>query len=424
MEKITMTQKELARYGIIENLLGGAINGTEASMQAGLSVRHVRRLKKRVLTLGASGIIHGARGKPGNRRIDEKLTIRAISHIKKDYHDFGPTLAAEMLDERNGVKLSVTAVKRIMVQAGIWTVKPKKPIKYRKRRKRKDYRGEMAQFDGSYHDWFEQDKQDCLLASKDDATGCVVARFAPHEGVIPVLGFWKRYVKKHGKPLSVYLDRYSTYKVNIKSAKDNLTQFERVMEKVLDIEVIHARSPQAKGRIENLFGTFQDRLIKEMRLEGIKDPVTANRFLEEVFLPKYNAKFNVMPAKKKDIHRKLTSWEKANLDSIFSRQNFRRLNNDFTVRHNNCWYQLKEAQPVAVRPGDDILVEERTDGRIYLLKNEKYLDYGKIPERPPKILMELKRKARIGHPQPANHPWKGNWEVKTRVPEPLISYTY
>lgn len=423
-----MTQKELARYEIIKNLLNGIINGTEASMQTGLSLRHIRRIKKRVRILGASGIIHSARGKPGNRRVDEVTIRKAISLIKEHYHDFGPTLTQEKLDERDGIKLSVTAVKKIMVDSEIWVVKAKKPIKYRRRRKRKEYPGEMVQFDGSYHDWFENNKEHCLLAGKDDATGYVTARFAPHEGVIPVLGFWKMYVKKHGKPLSVYLDRYSTYKVNIKSAKENLTQFERVMEKTLDIEVIHARSAQAKGRIENLFGTFQDRLIKEMRLEGIKDPTSGNRFLEEVFLPKYNAKFNVTPAKKKDMHRKLNSREKSNLNSIFSRQNFRRLNNDFTVRHKNCWYQLKEDQPIALRPGDDVLVEERTNGKIYILKNDKFLNYELLPARPPKILEEIRNnqenRRRTGHPVPANHPWRGNWKIKTRTPEPLISYTY
>jgi transposase InsO family protein len=232
-----------------------------------------------------------------------------------------------------------------------------------------------------------------------------------------VFGYWEKYLLRYGKPLSTYVDRLKTYK-----AKE-LSQFEQAM-KELGIEVIHARSPQAKGRIERVFGTLQDRLVKELRLSGIKDPVAANRFLEEVFLPGYNAKFNVTPLKKADMHQRLTCHEKANLKSILARKTFRNVNNDFTVRHNNCWYQLGESQPTAVRPGDDVLMEERTNGKLYVLKNQKTLNYEKLSERPAKIIVELKRKERIGHPVPTDHPWKSGFRVKVRVPEPLISYTY
>jgi len=151
--------------------------------------------------------------------------------------------------------------------------------------------------------------------------------------------------------LSVYVDRrFKNYKAS------NLSQFERVM-KELGIGVIHARSPQAKGRIERVFGTLQNGLVKELRLAGVKEPAAANRFLEEVFLPRYNARFNVVPAKQKNLHYELTPYEKAIMASILARKTFRHVNNDFTVRHNNCWYQLEEKQPVSVRPGgDDVLV--------------------------------------------------------------------
>jgi len=406
MELITMTSRELTRYAVIKNLLEGKINGTQAAAKLGLSLRQVKRIKARVKTLGERGIAHASRGRPGNHRIDGILVDSVIEQIKKEYFDYGPTLAQEYLFERDGLDLSVSTVRRIMVARGIWIPGKRKRKEYRSWRKRKDCLGELVQFDGSYHDWFETGEEDCLLGAIDDATGRVTARFAPDEGVVAVFDFWKRYIKQCGKPKSIYLDRLSTYKVNIKGAEDNLTQFERAMAKQLDVRIIHASSPQAKGRVEKLFGTLQDRLVKALRLEGIKDPQAANIFLEKTFLPKFNAKFAVKPAKENDLHRELNEWEKVNLDQILSVQHFRVVGNDYTVRFNGKWYQLLREQPVPVRPGEDIVLEERIDGSLVFSKNRKPLHYKALPQRPPKIAAAVEKKARVRPPLPMSHPWK------------------
>jgi hypothetical protein len=419
-----MTQKELSRYEILKNLIARRIKEKQAAIQMGLSIRHIRRLKREVIRKGARGIIHKNRGKESHNKINDEIRRLVTAHIKKDYLDFGPTLAQEKLDERNNIKLSVPTVRAIMIKEGIWQVKGKRKTEYHAMRERKEHLGELVQFDGSYHDWFENGEKHCLLAGIDDSTGYVIAKFAPHEGSIPVFSYWKKYLLQYGKPVNIYVDKLNTYKVNIKSALANLSQFERAMEK-LGIEVIHARSPQAKGRVERLFGTFQDRLIKEMRLEGIKNPKIANKFLEKVFLPKFNAKFNVIPKKETDLHRKLNSLEKKNLDQILSVQNRRCVNNDFTVRFWNRWFQLKENQSITVRRGDDILIEERVNGKMYMRKDDKYLNYIPLSEKPAKIIAELQKEGvKINQNQTQKcHNRKPFWKV-IRESEPLISYTY
>jgi len=424
MQTFTMTQRDLARYETIKSLIAKWITEKQAAAQLSLSVRQVRRMKRAVIEKGPGGVIHKNRGRASNNKLDVVIRDLVVAHIKKEYPDFGPTLAMEKLEERNGIKLSVPTIRTIMIEAGIWQPKVVKKTEYHAMRDRREHLGELVQFDGSYHDWFETGAKHCLLLGIDDATGKVYARFAPHEGCIPVFAYWKKYFLRYGKPVSVYVDRLNTYKVNIKSALNNLSQFERAMEE-LGIKVIHACSPQAKGRVERVFGTFQDRLIKEMRLAGIKDPKTANRFLEEVFLPKYNERFNVMPKKGNDLHRKLNALEKNNLGQTLSVQNIRCVNNDFTVRFESRWFQLAQDQPLTVRKGDDVILEERTNGKLYFRKDDKYLSYTPIAERPAKIIMQLREegiKIKQEQARKRRHQ-KPFWEV-VREPEPLISYTY
>jgi hypothetical protein len=278
----------------------------------------------------------------------------------------------------------------------------------------------MEQFDGSYHDWFEGRlldtngqplKEACLLAAIDDATGKLTKlKFDGSEGVVPVDTFWKEYTESLGKPLKIYLDRGSTYKVNNKHLFDDptvLTQFERAMED-LRIKVIHANSPQAKGRIERLFKTLQDRLVKELRLAGINTIAEANEFLEKIFIPKYNEKFSVVPKKPDNLHTPLTEVELTRINNIFSIQTYRNVNNDFTIRFKGRWFQLKEQQPTLVLRKDQIFVEEHLDGSIHMNLRDHYLDFVELPQRPEKVKMHvtgLTKERQIWKP-PMNHPWK------------------
>ena len=320
-----------------------------------------------------------------------------------------------------------------MIEEKLWKPKPKKQNKeYRTWRPRKEYYGEMQQFDGSYHHWFEDRAPEfCLLASIDDAASQITqAEFVKHEGVKPAFAFWHKYAETKGKPVSIYLDRHSTYKINSKPLFDDpkaLTQFERAM-KDLDIQVIHAYSPQAKGRIEKLFGTLQDRLIKELRLAKINTVEEANRFLQESFIPKFNQKFAVLPAKKRDLHRKLTKIDTTNLDKIFSEQNIRMVNNDFTIRLKGQWFQLCETQPTLVLRKSKVMIEEHLNGKLFISLKNKYLNYTVLPQRPQKVIKMcvtgLTRQKQTWQPT-TNHPWKKPFifsdKFKTKVEEKQLA---
>lgn len=412
---ITMSPKEIKKYDVIKKIINKELNGREASKLLNLTIRHIRRLKKRVAKNGIKGLIHGNRGKRSNRKIADKERQNIVNLISKHYHDFGPLLTSEKLEERHKIKRDKGTIRTIMIEEEIWKPKQKKKEKHREWRQRKASLGEMIQYDGSYEYWFEErgDKC-CLLAGIDDANSQVWAKFDEHEGVEPTFNFWRGYIEQFGKPYSVYVDKFSTYSMNHKLAKENpdtLTQFQRAMEKGLNIEIIHAGSAEAKGRVEKLFRTLQDRLIKEMRLKNISTIEKANEFLKKEFLKKFNNKFMVEPRSKTNLHKKLTKLELTQLDSIFSRQYQRTVKNDFTVYHGKKKYQLTDDQPATVCKQDKITAEERMDKTIHFRLRGKYLNYELLPDEPRKLNSKDKTakwvlpKTKVRTP-PANHPWR------------------
>ena len=411
---ITMSLTEIKKYDIIKKVIGKELNGSEAAEMLGLTVRHVRRLKRKVDKNGIKGLIHGNRGKPSNRRMPDNEKSKIADLIREHYSDFGPLLATEKLAERHKINRDKSTVRSIMIKEGIWTPEAKKKETHREWRQRKACKGEMIQYDGSYDHWFEdRGGEVCLLASIDDADSNVRARFDEHEGVEPTFNFWRGYIEHYGKPNSIYVDKFSTYSMNHKLAKENpdtLTQFERAM-KELNIGIIHAHSPQAKGRVEKLFKTLQDRLTKELRLNGISTIKEANEFLEKVFLPKFNAKFMVEPRSKADLHKKLNEQEKNKLDPIFSRQYRRVVGNDFTVSHKKNCYQLEKIQPTTIYKQDIVIVEEQIGQAIRFRLRGKYLNYKLLPEKPKKINSSKNNLQWViprstAHIPPANHPWR------------------
>jgi transposase len=423
MTFLQMSKKEIDRYGIISRLLQKEINGTDAAKILKLSVRQVKRLKVRVKDNGAAGLIHANRGKPSNRKMPEKERSTIVKLLRKFYADFKPAFAAEKLREDHSIVHDPKTIRQIMTKEGLWHPKQKRRQKqqHRQWRERKDHYGEMEQFDGSYHDWFEgRAPECCLLASIDDATGTVTyAQFAQDEGVIPVFAFWKEYLTIHGKPRTIYLDKFSTYQMNHEAARENhdmLTQFQRAMRQ-LTIEPISANSPQAKGRVERLFHTLQDRLSKELRLAGISDIPSANKFLIEVFLPRFNNRFAVPAKSKVNLHRKPSAQEQKELPSILSRHTGRTIQNDFTFSFKNQWYQLTEQQPATVCKKDRVVVEEHTNGEIKIQLRGKYLNYQVLPERPkrPAIKSWVLPTAKTEKPKSTkpqwkpsrDHPWRG-----------------
>lgn len=420
MADIIHTSEEQYKLDVITKILKKEIKPGMAAKLLGISTRQVRRLKKNVSQDGISAVVHKLKGKRSNHHIDPLIKEKVLAVLNKTYADFKPTFATEKLEEYHDVKISYGTTRLWMIENGLWkSRKQKKTREYRTWRPRKEYFGEMEQFDGSYHLWFEKRYLNqeglpievCLLASIDDATGKITkAEFTANEGIAAVFSFWKGYALDIGKPLIIYLDKFSTYKINHKSAVDNhelMTQFQRAMLD-LGINLISAHSAQAKGRVERLFLTLQDRLVKEMRLANISTPEEGSKFLKEVFLPKFNGRFTVIPVKEGDVHRKLSEIDKNNLNRIFSVQSGRRVNNDFTVQFKNHWYQLAELQPTTVRASDKVTVEEWLSGDIHFSLREMYLSYTILPERPKKIKQPplILTTHRLNWKPPINHPWR------------------
>lgn len=420
---ITMTEKESRRYDIIKNLINKKIDGTQASIQLNLSVRQTKRLKAKIKKYGISGIIHGNRGKESNRKIDDQLVDKATRIIENNYSDFTSQLTYEKLTEIHNISLSYSTVRRIRISNELSTVKKRKTNKkYYAQRERKESYGEMSQFDGSYHDWLEGrcvdqglEEEQCLLLAVDDATGEPTARLDKNESIEATFRFWKEYVVEKGKPMSVYLDKFSTYKVNHKNAEDNQefkTQFQRTMNE-LGIKVIFAHSPQAKGRVERMNGTFQDRLVKELRLVKINNIQDVNRFIKKEFIPKFSKKFNVLAKKKGNLHTRLTKPEKNNLDHIFSIKKTRKVRNDFVVQYQNRYFQLDEMQTTTIYKKDKVIVEKHLDKSIHICKKtnfkNKYLNFKELSTKPVKEI-ELKLPAittyKSEYIPPVNHPWR------------------
>ena len=410
-----MTTIERLRLTVIEELSDGQINGTTAANKLNLSVRQVKRLKSKFKDKGHDGLIHGSRGKPGNRKIDINLENNIVKIINDKYHDFGPLLACEKLQELHGITLSDETIRAIMIRHNIWKKHKRRRSEYFSWRERRSSFGQLQQFDGSYHDWFEGRNPNlpevCLLTAIDDATGKMTyVKFGTNESTNAVFKFWWEYLELNGIPGEIYLDKFSTYKINHPAAVDNpelMTQFKRAM-KSLGVNVIPANSAQAKGRVERLNGTLQDRMVKEMRLAGVSTIESANIFLKEKFIPFFNSRFAVIPRSKDDCHRILDISTKLKLGGIFSKHYVRGINNDFTVQYNTKWYQLKEIQPTTIFKTEKVMIEERLDNTIKIKYKNHYLNFFLLPEKPlkvkssPVILTEHK----INWIPPIDHPWR------------------
>jgi len=380
-----MSQKEINRYAIIKRLVNREINGTEAANLLKLSVRQTKRLKAKVKKQGPQGLIHGSRGQKSHNQIPLREQAKIVSLLYGRYPDFKPTLASEKLRENHGISRDPKTIRQIMIAQGLWQPKKKKQSEHRQWRQRKSFFGEMQQFDGSYEYWLEdRGPYCCLQLAVDDATGKIThGRFDSDEGVFPTFAFWQEYLRKNGKPVSIYLDQFSTYKMTQKVAQDNhdtKTQFQRAIAE-LNIELITAYSPQAKGRVERIFGTLQDRLVKEMRLRNISTIEQTNLFLQREFIPWYNRRFAVEARGKANLHQALTKKEEQRLNHIFTRQKERTVQNDFTVSYQNQWYQLVKGQPVTICKQDKVTVEENQAGQIQIRLRGKYLNYQPIPKR-------------------------------------------
>lgn len=406
---LKVTNEELRKLKVIEQVIEKRIKQRKAAELLDLSVRQLIRLVKRVRRGGIQGLIHRLRGKVSNHKHEEQFKQRILELCRKKYVGFGPTLASEKLEELNKLSINRETLRQWLLEEGLWELK-RKADKHLEWRERKASFGEMTQVDGSHHDWLEgRGSELVLMGYIDDAMSNVFARFYDYEGTLPAMDSFYRYTKKYGLPHSIYIDRLSAYqgsgKPDLEEELAGIThkksQFERALEE-LGVRVIHAQSPQAKGRIERLFRTFQDRLIKEMRLAQIKTKDEANRFLI-TYLPKYNQRFSVKARNEGNLHRLPPRDQK--LKQILSIQEKRVIRNDNTIRHEKKLYQIL-TQWNGRKP-KHVILEERLDGKLYVTARGKALRYLEIKE--PSKQMEVKQKAlkpiETFIPR-ADHPWR------------------
>ncbi len=402
---IAMTQEELKRLHVIRKALDKSITQVEAANIIGVSLRQVQRIARAVRAEGNKGIINKARGQLSNRALPNKIKDKALKLYKEKYHDFGPTLGSEKLFEIDKIKLNDETLRLWLLKAGI-PYKKRKARPHRQWRERKHSFGEMVQMDGSHHDWFEARGPECVFMGYiDDATGRPFGRFYPYEGTLPAMDSFVRYIKKYGIPVSLYLDKHPTYKSTKKQTIEDelnniepMSQFSRAVNE-LGVNVIYAGSPQAKGRIERLFNTFQNRLIKEMRLKGIKTIEQANKFLG-CYLPTYSRRFSVEPVNDANLHRAIPAGLCFN--KIFCIKTKRALRNDYTIAHDEKLYQIEDN--VRTR---EVTVEERIDGSMLITYKSLSLKFKEITARPKK---ELEKSLTLGPKKiyipPKDHPWR------------------
>jgi transposase InsO family protein len=410
MKRLELTQGEIDKMIILERIKNNDLTQEEAAKIMKLSSRQVRRKLKRYITAGAEGLVHKNRGKRSNRAIRASIVEEIFHLIKSKYSQLrekaGPTFIAEQLKKNDGISIDHETLRRLMITRGQWVVYNKKKIVHQWR-ERKHHFGELVQVDGSYHAWFGMEKS-TLIAFIDDATGKILwAEFVNRESTENLANSTKDYIKQYGRPLALYSDRGSTYKVN--NSKDSInhkTQYQRMLQEV-NIELIHARSPQAKGRVERLFKTLQDRLVKELELAKIITHDAANHYLKTIYIPEHNAKFAVEPLEKADFHRPLDTF---NLNAIFCIKFDRIINNDYTVCFKDKWFQLDKSQKEFIRRGQKVELHQHFDGTVDIVRNHSRLVFKRITKQKTKTKSlpkeDMRGKNRANYKPPASHPWR------------------
>jgi transposase len=390
------TMKEVKRYQIVQNTIEKKLTQKEAAKILKLTTRQIRNIKKRITEEGEIGIIHRSRGKPSNNKIPEEIKQKILELSKTKYAGFRPTFLAEKLEELENILVSRETVRKILTEEKIW--KPKNLHEsFRKRRDRRETRGELIQLDGSIHDWFGTGEKCWLINFADDATSEQWGKFTESESTQSLMQCVKEYILKFGCPAAFYVDKDSIYRVNRPqtieeqlSDEEPVTQFTRAMNE-LGIEVICANSPQAKGRVERSFKTHQDRLVKENILRGIKNIEDGNKYLPEYY-EKHNKKFGVLPKSDEDSHIPLP--KNTNIDGILSFQVKRSIAKDYTVQYKSRIYQLLEIQKHNVLTRNKVIVENHLDGSIHIRYKDVYLNYEEITDKQAIKQIEIEKKVK------------------------------
>lgn len=395
MSEFLMSAKEYDRLDILRKVQNKSLTQIKAAELLKVSDRQVRNLLKALNAKGLETIISKKRGKPSNHQYKPSNKEKILRLICTKYQDFGPTFASEKLLENEELKVSRETLRKWMIEKHLWIPKIKKK-KVHFLRQRKEYFGEMLQGDGSHHDWFENGQFCALIYFIDDATGMITAaRFDKEESLSSYAKLLKEQLEKYGKPWTLYTDRFSVFETR---RGENLTQFRRML-KDLDIGWIGANSPQAKGRIERCNRTLQDRLVKEMRLRGIKTIEEGNEYLKE-YIAKHNQIFSKKAIKEVNLNRPLDG--KLDITRTLSRYEERTTKNDLTFQFHKIHYRILESQ----LSGKKIEIRMDWEGKMRVFQKEKELRYKRVEDLFIEEKKELVWKEKKSKPLSYKHPWK------------------
>lgn len=375
--KLPMGQKELLRSRVMAKVAEGQMQLNEASIRLKISYRQAKRIYSRYQKSGEEGLLHGLQGRASNNHLDSNVVTRVVEIYQKSYMGFGPTLASEKLAEREGIVIGAESLRQLLIKEGLWQRK-KRPRGYHARRQPRERFGELVQFDGSDHDWFEErGPRCCLMNMVDDATGKTLSFLNPKETTEAAMRLLWAWINRYGIPQAVYCDRKNAFVIDREpTIEEQLkgiapkSHFQRACER-LGIEVIIAYSPEAKGRVERNHGVYQDRFVKELRLEGISTIEEANAFLATKYIPNINKKFAKPPIAPEDAHVPLLSA--VNLDDIFCREARRVVSRDYVIQFERHLLQIPRETLPRPRPGERVTIRVWLDESLHVYWKEKPL---------------------------------------------------
>ena len=410
-----MRQEQKGRIDVLESVRKKVMRLKEAAVVLGISYRQCRRIYRRYLYEGECGLIHRLVGRPSNRAIDPGPREGILERYKERYPDFGPTLAAEKLNLDGYKRIDHETLRRWLVKEGLWH-KRRKRSGHRTWRQRRAHFGELVQMDGSIHQWFEDraDGDYCLMNMVDDATGVTMSLFDKEETTACAMMLLWEWIECYGIPAALYTDGKNVYvpseKSNLRAQERGtvvLTQFGRACQK-LGIRIITASSPQAKGRVERSNGTYQDRLVKELRLAGISDINSANKLLHGGFIDQLNQKFSVEPRESADFHRTALGYD---LESIFCIEQQRAITRDWIVRFENNYYQLERQSKYGPVWGK-VLVRKYLNSELHFNYRGQDMNYEQLPQRPVPVQRQSEAKKKKKYTPPLDHPWRCSWKKR------------
>jgi hypothetical protein len=419
-----LNTRDRDRLVVLRQIRNGDLSVSEGARRLKLTLRHARRMLRRFEIKGDASVIHRGRGQPSNRRRPERIRLRVLERAREAvYHGFGPTLLAEHLSRDPAIgPLSPATLRQWMIAAGLWEVHARK-LRHRRRRQRRAACGELVQMDTSIHRWLEDRSSEeiVLIAMIDDATSRLFARFFPRDTGAANRRMIVDYISRFGRMGALYTDQAGHFQNRVgarvrsnaeeREAEQTHSIIRRALES-LEIELILALSPQAKGRVERLFGTLQDRLIKELRVAGIDSLAAANRFLDDIFLPWWEEHFAIAPAHPLNAHRVLA--KDADLERLFAATEQRVVMPDFTIRYRNRHLQIERADAHPSMPGGRVTVETRLDGSTRFRWGETYLALQQhVPSAPAALQADTPADGRVKEKvirtptKPASHhPWR------------------